>query len=808
MSNYQKKLQKDRSNLKCFKCKRSGHFASECSQKEANNNSGPNRQNNSGSSRRKNSKNAAFSVNVKSEDREQWIFDSGATTHMSRRQDSLIDARVTSQVVNVANNAEVSVNAVGNMKLGAAVQGTPCEITLSDILCVPDLAVNLLSVSQICKKGHKVVFMSEACKVYNVQTNELVAMGYQSNGLYKLEMVDEPKACAVKSSGEFNIWHRRLGHMNFDNMKRLRSMVTGLDFKNERTSTTPCVPCIEGKHQRFPFKSKGSRATKVLDLVHSDLCGPMENVSIGGSKYFLTFIDDASRKTFVYFLRSKKEVLKAFQDFKAFVETQTGQKLKRLRTDNGGEYVGENFEQFIRANGICHETTVPYNPEQNGLAERMNRTIVERARALLFDAGLTKQFWAEAVGTAVYLINRSPTKGATVTPEEKFSGVRPDVSHLRIFGAKAMAYVPKNKRQKWDPKSEACLFMGYATNSKGYRLYDPRTGKVFVSRDVIIISETPGGSSDENVEIEVKQMELLTESEVESRLIVTPVERDVESDDESEDGYQTVDEFEEDPVSRTALPPQSSESLTEKVARHSARERRPPGKYSDYVVTYSAFPQKLAISQNVSSQRSTREGDGHPSTALPSQQEESVGEQHDSRLSGWERPVRGKYQNVSECNTVLPQMSSSQSMSEPTTYEEALNDENQEHWIEAMDVEYNALMQNRTWVMTDLPSGRKALRNKWVYKVKVKSDGSIERFKARLVIKGCSQIEGVDYTETYSPVVRYSTIRYLLAKAAELDLQIHQMDAVTAFLQGDLGDEEIYMQQPKGFEDERTRSAD
>ena len=155
----------------------------------------------------------------------------------------------------------------------------------------------------------------------------------------------------------------------------------------------------------------------MLELVHSDLCGPMEMKSLGGSAYFLTFIDDCSRKCFIYFIQSKSEVFECFKDFQAFTETQTGKRLKRLRSDNGLEYVNESMKQYLRQCGERHETTVPHNPEQNGLAERMNRTIVERARCILSDAGLKKSFWAEAVGTACYIINRSPTKGLRMTPE-------------------------------------------------------------------------------------------------------------------------------------------------------------------------------------------------------------------------------------------------------------------------------------------------------------------------------------------------------------------------------------------------------
>lgn len=155
---------------------------------------------------------------------------------------------------------------------------------------------------------------------------------------------------------------------------------------------------------------KERRASKALQLVHTDLCGPMENASIGGSKYFMLFVDDYSRKQSIYFLKNKNEALETFKGYKAYVEKQTGHHIKALRSDNGHEFVNEEFGQFLRKEGIKHQLTVPYTPQQNGLAERCNRTVVERARCLLLDANLPKCFWAEACSTAVHLINRSPAK--------------------------------------------------------------------------------------------------------------------------------------------------------------------------------------------------------------------------------------------------------------------------------------------------------------------------------------------------------------------------------------------------------------
>lgn len=294
-----------------------------------------------------------------------------------------------------------------------------------------------------------------------------------------------------------NVWHRRLGHLNRQGILLLKSkLATGLG--NCEVSKDTCEVCVAGKHSKRPFKPSNKRSANLLDLIHSDLCGPMSTQSIGGARYFLTFIDDHSRKQFVYFLKNKNEVNKYFAQFKAKVENQLGKKIKRLRTDNGREYVNRELQEVLEKNGIEHQTTVAYNPQQNGLAERANRTIVERARTMLIDAGLPKDFWAETTATAVYLINRSPCKALQEeTPEEAWSGRKPDLRHLKVFGCKALAHVPKEKRDKWDAKSEELIFVGYNESTKGYRLINPESRKAVNSRDVVFFEKHSVGKQTE-----------------------------------------------------------------------------------------------------------------------------------------------------------------------------------------------------------------------------------------------------------------------------------------------------------------------
>ncbi|KAI5314901.1 hypothetical protein L3X38_044077 [Prunus dulcis] len=262
-------------------------------------------------------------------------------------------------------------------------------------------------------------------------------------------------------------------------------MVVGLpEIKEDRQV---CEGCVLGKQSREAFPREAiSRASTPLELIHSDICGPMQTVTKAGNRFFLTFIDDCTRMCWVYFLRHKSEALCVFKKFKATVELQSGYKLKQSRSDRGGEYTSVEFERFCDNAGIERQLTTSYTPQQNGVAERKNRTIVEMAKCLLLEKKIPLDFWAEAVNTSVYILNRCPTKALSKkTPFEAYGGRKPGIKHLKVFGSLCYAHVPKQQRQNLDLASKRCIFLGYGSCEKGYRLYNIETEKVIISRDVI-----------------------------------------------------------------------------------------------------------------------------------------------------------------------------------------------------------------------------------------------------------------------------------------------------------------------------------
>ncbi|XP_058198441.1 uncharacterized protein LOC131313960 [Rhododendron vialii] len=289
------------------------------------------------------------------------------------------------------------------------------------------------------------------------------------NRMFPLTILhDTPKCLNAIINDKDWIWHLRYGHLNFESLKLLanKKMVKGLPHIQRPNEV--CESCILGKQHRNNFgKQVDWRASMPLELVHTDVCGPLKPISNGQNRYFLTFIDDYSRKTWVYFLKLKSEVFEKFKEFKALVEKGSGYHIKTLRLDQGREYIGDQFEL-------------------NGVVERKNRTILNMAKSMLKDKDMPKRFWAEAVQCAVYLLNRCPTKNVqSKTPQEAWSTHKPGVGHLRVFGCIAYAEVPEANRTKLEDKGVKCILVGYDDRTMGYRLYNPITQKVIFSRDVI-----------------------------------------------------------------------------------------------------------------------------------------------------------------------------------------------------------------------------------------------------------------------------------------------------------------------------------
>ncbi|UYV84616.1 K02A2.6-like, partial [Cordylochernes scorpioides] len=379
-----------------------------------------------------------------------------------------LDAEVLHQLPPEKKGKVTHATAKGDIKVSTCTENGIENVHIKGVLHVPNLRSNLLSIYELTNKGNTVIFNRDGAKIYNEQ-DDLIAEAQIQDRMYVMETrsrdeYSEKTENVMTTKDDFSndnisLWHRRLNHLNEAYMKEIiqRNVVLGFNVKFK--NLPECEACIMGKLTRQPYHPVTTNCTtKPLELVHMDLCVSMPYQSLGGSKYLFVLVDDSSRRTFIYFLKNKDETLGKFEEFKARVENELNLKIKDVRTDNGTEFTNHRFKNFLIKNGIHHQLSTAYSPQSNGVAERVNRTLIETARTLLFDSGLPMAFWAEAVATASYVKNCTPHRSIKLdTPMEKWKGRKPYIRHLRIFGCLAFWPITQQHRCKFMPKSQKVI---------------------------------------------------------------------------------------------------------------------------------------------------------------------------------------------------------------------------------------------------------------------------------------------------------------------------------------------------------------
>lgn len=444
-----------------------------------------------------------------------WILDSGATRHVVNYKQFFTELDESYQgEIEVASGELVKVNGIGRGKLTLIDNsGSINTAEATEVLYAPKMTGNLLSVSSLVKMGFNVVFQTGLCEIKF--GNKQVAVADSVGGLYKLRAAHKVNSADEihHKVGCIHQWHRLLGHRDPEAIKKMQAEGLIEDLKIVECGVRmSCEVCLKGKATRLPFPKKSKSKSKAPgDLIHTDVCGPMSTATFGGNKYVVTFIDDFSRFTVICLLKHKDEVEQKLKNFVEFVETKFGRRPKVLRSDRGGEYIGKNVKRFLAEKGIQAHLTAGYSPEQNGVAERKNRALIEMSRCLLIDAQLPHIFWGEAIATATHIQNLCLTRSTEATPYELWNNKKPGTKHLKIFGTKCFVHTPVEKRKKLDNTAEEMIFIGYDNNSKAYRCYDLVSKRVIISRDVKFVeniakfeSTTTGERDSNQIEVNVK----------------------------------------------------------------------------------------------------------------------------------------------------------------------------------------------------------------------------------------------------------------------------------------------------------------
>ena len=610
-------------------------------------------------------------------------------------------------------------------------------------LYVPNLKGSILSLSEVMQQAGRCTFTTE--RVW-IDTEAGRIEGVRHGNLYFADLkkgdLTRELASIAKTMPD---WHSRLGHPGNEPLRKL-----GYSVPADPSAT--CEACVLGKSTRRPLNrpspsDQAKVASRVGERIHVDLCGPVQEHGVV-YQYVLVLVDDYSRWTEVHFLQSKGEAAGRVKEYIVKNKRQENWVTKRLRSDNGGEFVNSDLEEFILAEGIIHERTTPYTPQHNGVVERTNRSLFAKARCLLSGCNLTSQFWTYAVQAACYLLNRLPRESLSWTsPYLRRFKKTPFLDHIRIFGCLCYAAILPRK-DKLSNRTSQGILLGYNPNGPGYQIWLLNDEKVIVSRDVTFDETKFPSVGQEKIDDHQNDFAAYPQRETSSdHAMPTSFFEDQQPDIifEDDDSYAGENHHNEE----------NAESDGEDTNQSSR---------SDEMLDEDA--EVMPDREDVSLRRSTRQ------RFLPK----------GIWSRGWttdDASANAATTSPTECI--------------PASYAQAVEDVNAEHWRQAMDEEISAIAKNQTWTLVEPPPGKSIVGSRWVFAKK--SDP--ERYKARLVAQGFSQRPGQDYGETYAPVVTLSSIRLVLALGLKHRMTIHQMDVKTAFLYGKL-DEDIYMKPPQG----------
>lgn len=839
-------------NIECYHCHKKGHLKKDCRslkrEEKANN-------------RTKSDVDKKYAVmaNTASEAKLTWLLDSGASFHMTGQRQWIQNYSQHSEKIpiRVGNNEYVYALGSGTVEALSTVNGQKFPVTMKDVQYVPGISDNLFSQGAADDKGIKVI--AKRGRIQLISDETVIITGNKGHGnLYRLNLTVPMQANVARAERSLEEWHRVLGHPDVNEIKNLEKKGCTVGFKivsEETNSGQRCGECQHGKcHHASHPGSRRERAKDVLERVHVDLVGALDPPSLGGSKYFMLVRDEYSSYMHVFFLASKTQVLHAMTKYLDLASIQSKRKVRIIRSDNGTEFKNSGFKLLLEKEGIIQEFSAPFTAQQNGEIERANRTVIETARTLLSASRLPISLWGEAVLTAVYLRNRvTNSRCGEKTPFELFHGKAPDYAHLIEFGRELQLLDSKKGISKFSSKTREVFMVGYGDRINTYRCYDPKNNDIVISSDVVIanhvlkerLTDKPHtgvtftidvGRQDDNQgpnnNVDNRRQSIQENEQVHSVIdlpdesVETARGRCTNTELSRNDTFiiernsNNVSEPAQEAPSNGArlggqstanqadVPPMPSQRISSLFQRNTDRTKQIyPDLTSVCQVPASQSRQTMPLPQAPDIQYATIRPHGEQAATTSqstSRQQKVVSglspanivERSKTAITEWimkdrpKRPTKSPYaRNL--CATI--------SEREPMTYAEAVSGENSSEWKVAIKEELDAHLRNNTWKVVAKEPNTKEISAKWVFKIKDSAGEEPIRFKARLVARGFSQQQGVDYKEIFSPVVRTDSIRMLFSVCAQFDLEYKQFDITTAFLYGNI-EEDLYIKPPEGLD--------
>ena len=535
-----------------------------------------------------------------------WILDSGASKHLCTNKKLMSDMKTATPPITMkcANKQSVTLQQTGDVRLQTMNGSKGSCVILQNVAYAPTFQCNIVSVGKLVEAGLKVTFGTNGAMAF-IEDGKPVITACKFGNLFIVAVVNESEYAQLASQSdkdndkdaETELWHCRLGHIAYEGLQRLilGQTVTGLPIEksnNPSKNSMKCDSCIKGKQHRHPFnKEWNDKAEEVLDRVHADLCGPIRKDRTG-KLYLSTIIDERSRMIFGELIALKSDAAQGIITWCNRAKTYQRKTVIEFHSDGGGEYRGKSLLKYFAEEGIQPTSTLPSTPQHNPIAERINRTVFECARTMLTHSGLPKEFWGDAVLYAIYIRNRClTTVDKKKSPYELWTGKKPSVSHIRVFGCDAYMHVKDEDRSKMEDKSIKCILIGYSEYNRGYKLYALEIRKVYYSRDVLFQEH----SFKHAVALNEKQSEPKVGQPISDNYFQPQSDKDEEENEKFSDFTDSFDK-EDDPVDKRPLvdaDPEKKEIVKELEIKSQEEQAVEEDKQPEQQIDLSRLPKQV-----------------------------------------------------------------------------------------------------------------------------------------------------------------------------------------------------------------------
>lgn len=715
--------------------------------------------------------------------------DSGATAYVVNSRDLLSNFKFSSnESVSTASGEEFTIQGMGERLLNFGSH----TLNLSNVILCESIQANFISVRALADKGFKTTFIDDQAIVTFKEETVFHASIEKETDLYKVIHVS-PSINAINYSAVDLIykWHIRLGHISIQKLKVISDKIK---IKIPNDFKIDCTVCNMKKLSKLPFNSSLSKsAIRPGQEFHMDLSGKIRIFNKQHFSYFLLFTDVFSRYTHLFLLKRKNEVAEVFEYFTKLIRNKFNNiPIEKVHSDNGSEFINQQIKSICESEGITQSFTTINCPQENGIVERNNRSVEQLARSLLKQANLKTEFWPYAVMHAVILKNRLPHSSLKDNiPFDLFHNIEfTDYNRFSVFGAKCFYVLEKSERQsKFSETSKEAIYLGKSSDSSGSYVFDPVKNCVLVRRHIKITNNFLTA----NTELEDHDL---------SQPLSDLVDRDYDSDSDKDDYdnyyrqrvHTQINKESNDKVSSDDIQSNCSNSTNQEIIFSSNNEQNSSNNNVIQSEHSNLLSQDNLIQQNLPQKGNTYEFNQQQLQQFKDQYKDNIGKDFDIRFfAPVHKVINGsKTKGVSKYKICI--------INVPKFFHQVNKSNEKSKWYDAMKEEINCMKNKNVFELVKRPRNVPVIPAMWVYRVKFKIDGSVDKYKARLVALGNKQSPDNEFN--YSPVINQLSLRTVLAYACKNKMHVHQLDVCSAYLNSDL-DEPIYLEQPLGFQDDK-----